>query len=303
MQTKPTFPFLILRIFTILISLFFILSSCSEEAAPEPVADFTHVVDEATGLKVTFTNTSANGVSYAWSFGVTGAASTVESPDYTYTASGAYVVTLIATNVDGATATKSKTIALTAIPQDLLLNGSFATDANWIPSQGSLNPESELNVPVDLTFNNGLTFSSASVNGTGDLSRAAVGLMQAIELQPGTYEIRSSATLAGVGDAWFFISVLDFELDAAAGEAAPEDEEEGAFTVLGADVTSIECSTYTGSLEDMTCLYDSYIKPGKADGEFEISTAGTYYFVITAGQWESTFGSFKINNIGLYKIL
>jgi PKD repeat protein len=280
------------------------LSSCGgDEAAPKPVADFTFVVDEATGLKVTFTNISENGVSYSWNFGVAGASSTVESPEHTYTTSGAYSVELTATGADGSTAKKSKTLALTAIPQNVLVNGNFATNTNWKQSQLSLNPESGMTVPVDLTFNNGLTFSSALVNGTGDLSRAAVGLIQQITLEPGTYEIRSSATLSEVGGAWFFISVLNFELNSELGEGAPEDDEEGAFTVLGADIGSDECKTYTGPLEDMTCLADSFIKTGKADGVFEITTAGTYYFTITAGQWESTFGTFKINNIGLYKIL
>jgi plastocyanin len=62
------------------------------------------------GMTVSFTNTSTNGTSYAWDFG-DGITSTLQSPSHTYTASGSYTVTLIATNnCDADTITQNITI-------------------------------------------------------------------------------------------------------------------------------------------------------------------------------------------------
>lgn len=65
---------------------------------PKPSAGFTADVN---GLTVTFTNTTTGGVSYSWDFG-DGGTSTAESPTHTYAAGGPYVVTMTATNPNGA---------------------------------------------------------------------------------------------------------------------------------------------------------------------------------------------------------
>ena len=62
-----------------------------------PMADFTYVVSQG---DVTFTNMSANAVSYLWDFG-DGNTSTVNNPIHTYAAIGTYTVCLIATSACG----------------------------------------------------------------------------------------------------------------------------------------------------------------------------------------------------------
>ncbi|MBN1955417.1 MAG: PKD domain-containing protein [Anaerolineae bacterium] len=67
------------------------------EVLPLPAASFDYA---ATDLTVVFTNTSSNADIYLWEFG-DGMTSTLESPSYTYAASGTYTVTLTAGNVCG----------------------------------------------------------------------------------------------------------------------------------------------------------------------------------------------------------
>ncbi len=59
-----------------------------------PAASFTY---SATGLTVSFTNTSTDGATYNWSFG-DGGTSTTANPSHTYAVEGAYTVTLTVTN-------------------------------------------------------------------------------------------------------------------------------------------------------------------------------------------------------------
>ncbi|MFZ2899061.1 MAG: PKD domain-containing protein [Saprospiraceae bacterium] len=65
---------------------------------PKPNAGFSADVN---GLTVTFTNTTTGGVNYSWDFG-DGGTSTAESPSHTYAAGGPYIVTMTATNPNGA---------------------------------------------------------------------------------------------------------------------------------------------------------------------------------------------------------
>jgi parallel beta-helix repeat protein len=61
---------------------------------PPPVASFSYT---PSGLLISFTNTSTNGLFYNWDFG-DGNTSTLQNPDNFYSASASYTVTLIVTN-------------------------------------------------------------------------------------------------------------------------------------------------------------------------------------------------------------
>ena len=106
------------------------LVSCKSDDPPapattgtDPVAAFT---SKASGLKVTFTNTSKNATSYAWNFGVEGATSTDKDPTYTYSKAGTFKVTLTAKNDKGTTNEFSANVTVAEIPDDpaMLLYGS-----------------------------------------------------------------------------------------------------------------------------------------------------------------------------------
>jgi len=68
----------------------------------KPNASFTY---SATGLAVTFTNTSTDGATWAWDFG-DNQTSTAQSPVHTYAAQGIYTVILTATNPNGSSTVK-----------------------------------------------------------------------------------------------------------------------------------------------------------------------------------------------------
>lgn len=69
------------------------------------------------GLSCTFTDESTDGdgavTGWNWTFG-DGGTSTTQSPPHSYSSGGSYTVSLVATDDDGATATTSKTITVTA---------------------------------------------------------------------------------------------------------------------------------------------------------------------------------------------
>jgi subtilisin family serine protease len=80
-----------------------------------PVASFTpSAVSGAAPLSITFTNTSTNATSYICSFG-DGTSSTATSPAHTFTATGSYNVTLVAS--DGSNSRLENAIITVALPK------------------------------------------------------------------------------------------------------------------------------------------------------------------------------------------
>lgn len=300
MQTKTLKQYSTL-VFASAFTMFVIfLSSCGgDDAAPKPIADFTFVVDKATGVKVTFTNTSQNAITYAWSFGVTGATSTVESPEYMYTKSGAYTVVLTATSVDGSVETKSKTIPLIAIPQNVLLNGEFNDNSKWLILD---TPDKAAGQESDFTYQNIFTFTDGKFNISANYldpdgvspSRTLGTLYQAVVLEAGTYQLSGEYFASGQKDFWMWIQLQ------------PTAPVAGEFPAEGGDGNIMLLSFYnckpnfSGNILDFGCRWDPIVD---TNGIAEIKTAGTYYFMINAGQWESTYGTMGFNNIALKKIL
>lgn len=79
------------------------------ELGPDPVIDFTASPQNSCKLPllVSFTNNTANGVSYQWNFGDS-TVSSEKDPAHTYTANGSYAVTLITANGSGCADTLTK---------------------------------------------------------------------------------------------------------------------------------------------------------------------------------------------------
>ncbi len=83
-------------------------------AAPAPTADFSFSpANPKIGQAVTFTSTSANVTSFAWSASPAGFSSTQANPQYTFNTTGTYQITLAATG-PGGTVNITKAIAVTA---------------------------------------------------------------------------------------------------------------------------------------------------------------------------------------------
>ncbi|RIV27168.1 PKD domain-containing protein [Fibrisoma montanum] len=79
----------------------------------KPTPNFTNKADATTPRKITFTNTSANALSYSWDFGDKSAPVTEASPTYTYANAGTYTVTLTATGITGSQDATKKTLTVT----------------------------------------------------------------------------------------------------------------------------------------------------------------------------------------------
>lgn len=85
---------------------------------PSPTAQFT--LDNAaacTSLTTTFTNTSINAVNFLWDFGDGATSTLAQPPTHTYTATGAYVISLTAYNNQGCSDTYSDTVHVYAVPE------------------------------------------------------------------------------------------------------------------------------------------------------------------------------------------
>ncbi|HLP20433.1 MAG TPA: PKD domain-containing protein, partial [Chitinophagales bacterium] len=77
-----------------------------------PIAGFTYSVGSAGA--VTFTDTTDNATSWAWTFG-DGGTSTQQNPNHTYAANGTYTVCLIATNAGGSSTQVCKQVVINNI--------------------------------------------------------------------------------------------------------------------------------------------------------------------------------------------
>ena len=116
----------------ILFTLSFGLSSCSDDPAPAPTAEFTSEVD---GSEVTFTSAVTNATSYLWNFGDDGT-STVANPVHSYVVSGTYTVTLIVSG-DGGEVTATGTVDILPSFDEMLTGGPTAMNGKtWVLSAG-----------------------------------------------------------------------------------------------------------------------------------------------------------------------
>jgi PKD repeat protein len=97
-------------------------NTATVSAVANPTADFSF---NQTGAQVSFSNSSSNATSYAWSFG-NGGQSSATNPTVTYATGGTYTVTLTATNSCGSTNQISKNVVIpTQCPNqpDLIITG------------------------------------------------------------------------------------------------------------------------------------------------------------------------------------
>ncbi len=113
-------------------------------------------------LPVTFTNTSTGATSYSWNFG-DGATSTIANPSHTFSASGNYQVTLIATGGNGCTDTL-------VLPTSIVVNQTPVVNFSRTPFIGCeplsvtfTDLSSQLNNPTySWDFGNGTTSTTQS---------------------------------------------------------------------------------------------------------------------------------------------
>ncbi len=127
-----------------------VVQTVTVTAPPEPVANFTMVInDETAPLRVNFTNTTVNGVSYSWDFGVpntTADTANTVSPVFDYPQPGLYTVRLTARSLANIFTNVRQFNVLVIRPSDL--TGTTATGRTWIYDRKK-----------GLSFDNSVTFS------------------------------------------------------------------------------------------------------------------------------------------------
>lgn len=243
-----------------------------------PVAGFT---SEVAFLNVAFTNTSANATSYVWDFGDGTGTSIEESPSYTYALPGTYTVKLTATK-NGVIDEFTSNITTTADP-NLLTNGTFNDNSGWT----IVNHYEAANTNGIVTIADGV----AKFDETTNSDWKHMGIYTAVELEPGTYQFDMDMTYSGINDLWGEVYL---------GATAPVQNADytGDKYVLKA-YNAWDCGgikTYSGSAIASGC--DGANNPG----QFEITSAGTYYILFrTGGQTYGTSGV-VIDNMSLLKI-
>jgi len=150
-----------------------------------PIANFSYT--QSNGMKITFENTSQNGVEYSWSFSTFGT-STAESPSFSFTELGAYYVTLVASNGCG-TDSVTKLVIVTDV--------GFET---WLKQAGlSIFPNpsaSDFHIACPASICEQLTMDCFDLSGRSlGMMQGAAGstptrLLPASTLSPGIYLLR-----------------------------------------------------------------------------------------------------------------
>lgn len=252
-------------------------------AVATPIAGFTF---STTNLAATFTNTSTNATSYAWDFGDSTGTSTEANPSYTYTQEGTYSVKLTASN-NGETSviTKQVTVAEVTADANLITNGTFEDTTGWT----IVNQYEATNLNGSVTIANGV----AKFDETTTSDWKHMGIYTAVSLSPGIYQFEMDMAYAGISDVWGEVYV---------GKSQPVagSEYSGDIKVLKA-YNAWDCATiktYSGKATESGCDDTNPANPG----QFEITTAGTYYLLFRTGG--ATYGTtgIVIDNVSLVKI-
>jgi PKD repeat protein len=148
-----------------------------------PQASFTPSVTAGLApLRVTFTNTSTNAVSYVWTFGDGTDSSTATSPVHTFDHGGPFIVTLVATGSLGDSTTVSATINVTSLLPIASFNASRVSGT----------------APLTVKFTNNSSRAASYRWSFGDRTPSSIEKSpQHVFTTRGTYEVTLTATGEG----------------------------------------------------------------------------------------------------------
>ena len=170
---------------------FLLNGNATGPAIVNPIANYTPSLNSScSGQTITFTNTSTGSpTSYSWSFpGGTPSTSIEASPVVTYSTSGNYSVTLIATNVNGSnTLTNPNSITINDLPIVSAISGgntvctgsnlvlsNVTTGGTWSSSASNIASVSTIGLVSGLTFGTSVISYTKTVNGCTSVQNSTI---------------------------------------------------------------------------------------------------------------------------------
>jgi len=244
-----------------------------------PMANFTVSKSD---LTATFTNTTTFGTTYLWDFGDNIGTSTDENPTYTYAEEGTYTVKLTATNNDGSDEfLKDVTFGAS---NNLIENGTFSDNTGWT----IINIDATDNGIGSVTIADGVAKFSETES-PSEWKHWAI--YTELDLESGTYQFDMDMTYANINDAWGEVYIGTTKPIENTGDYNGDQQVLKAFNAW-------ECGnikTYSGSAVEGGC--DTSDNPG----QFEITSAGTYYLLFRTGGGQYGTDGITIDNMSLIK--
>jgi PKD repeat protein len=239
------------------------------ESGADPVSGYTV---ETSNLTATFTNTSANATSYSWDFGDGSATSTDEDPVYTYAAEGTYTVTLTATNDASVSDEFTSDVTVEeAVVTNLITNGSFDNESGWT----IINIDPTDSGQASVAIADGVAKFSETVSPTDPWKHWAI--YTEVSLEPGTYKFDMNMTYVDINDVWGEVYIGATQPVENTGDYNGDQQVMRAYNAWDCP----DLKTYSGSAVAGGC------DPNANPGQFEITSAGTYYLLFRTGgaQW------------------
>ncbi len=245
----------------VLFALLGLAFACKKDADNTPVPTVAFVFSPAsptTQTEVSFTATTVNATTFAWSSLPAGFSSTVQNPKYTFTTAGTYVVTLVATGTGGSTTLAKSVIVVAPKP---------STAFTFAPTS----PKAGQTVTFTATAPNATTFAWSSI---------PVGMISALQnptwifSTAGSYQVTLKATGAG-GDSLVTKTVI-----------VSAQKPSANFTYAPTSPTTRQAVVFTATVQDATTFAWSSVPAGFTstlqNPTFSFPTAGTYQLSLKA---------------------
>lgn len=245
----------------LLFALLGVAFACKKDADTTPVPTVAFVFSPAsptTQTEVSFTATTVNATTFAWSSSPVGFSSTVQNPKYTFTTAGTYVITLVATGAGGNTTVTKSVIVGTPKP---------STAFTFAP----ISPKARETVTFIATAPNATTFAWSSI----PISMIST-LQNPTWIFPtaGSYQVTLKATGAG-GDSIVTKTVV----------VSPP-KPSANFTFAPTSPTTKQAVVFTATVQDATTFAWSSVPVGFTstlqNPTFSFPTAGTYQVSLKA---------------------
>ena len=177
-QQNPSHTYFQIGTYTVLLSVQDNATGCTDTFSSQVNIDTARTnfaafpLSGCTPLMVQFADNSRNPISWSWDFG-NGGTSSVRNPNYTYTDSGSYTISLVTEVQNGCKDTLTRTSYINAVEPDIQISASVQSGC----------------VPLTVDFQDLTTASSSRVWDFGNGDTSILKSPQVTYTQPGIYDV------------------------------------------------------------------------------------------------------------------